>query len=44
MFGFIVANTDALSEAELARYRGAYCGLCRALQQRHGDLSRLTLN
>lgn len=44
MFGFIVANTDALSEAELARYRGAYCGLCRTLQQRHGDLSRLTLN
>ncbi len=44
MFGFIVANTDALDEAQLARYKGAYCGLCRALQERHGDLSRLTLN
>ena len=44
MFGFVVANTDALSETELARYKGAYCGLCRTLQQRHGDLSRLTLN
>ena len=44
MFGFVVANTDALNEAQLARYKGAYCGLCRALQQRHGDLSRLTLN
>ena len=44
MFGFVVANTEALNEAQLARYRGAYCGLCRALQKRHGDLSRLTLN
>ena len=44
MFGFVVANTEALDEAQLARYKGAYCGLCRTLQQRHGDLSRLTLN
>ena len=44
MFGFIVANTEALSEAETARYKGAYCGLCRTLQKRHGDLSRMTLN
>ena len=44
MFGVVVANTDALDEAQLARYKGAYCGLCRTLQQRHGDLSRLTLN
>ena len=44
MFGFIVANTDVLDEAQLARYKGAYCGLCRALQERHGDLSRMTLN
>ena len=44
MFGFVVANTEALSQVQLDRYRGAYCGLCRTLQQRHGDLSRLTLN
>ena len=44
MFGFVVANTQALTEAQLARYKGAYCGLCRTLQKRHGDLSRLTLN
>ncbi len=44
MFGFVVANTQALSEEQLERYRGAYCGLCRTLQKRHGDLSRLTLN
>ena len=44
MFGFIVANVEALSPEELKRYRGAYCGLCRALQERHGELSRLTLS
>lgn len=44
MFGFVVANTEALDAPQLERYRGAYCGLCRTLQQRHGDLSRLTLN
>ena len=44
MFGFIVANTEALTEEQTARYKGAYCGLCRTLQKRHGDLSRMTLN
>ena len=44
MFGFIIANMDALRPEELSRYRGAYCGLCRSLQARHGELSRLTLS
>jgi hypothetical protein len=44
MFGFVVANTEALTDAQLERYKGAYCGLCRTLQKRHGDLSRMTLN
>ncbi len=44
MFGFIVADTQTLTEEQQARYRGAYCGLCRALRRRHGDLSRMTLN
>ena len=44
MFGFVIANTQALSEEQIARYKGAYCGLCRTLQKRHGELSRLTLN
>jgi len=44
MFGFVIADVGALTEAQLKRYRGAYCGLCRTLQQRHGELSRLTLN
>jgi len=44
MFGFVVADIGALTETQLARYRGAYCGLCRTLKARHGELSRLTLN
>ena len=44
MFGFVEANTKALSEAQLHRYRGAYCGLCRELKLRHGSISRMTLN
>lgn len=43
MFGYIEANIKALSDAELARYRGCYCGLCRSLKARHGQLSRITL-
>ncbi len=41
MFGYVVANPDSLSESELSRYRGCYCGLCRALKRR--QRSRLTL-
>ena len=44
MFGFVSADVSVLSEAQLKRYRGAYCGLCRTLRERHGSLSRLTLN
>lgn len=44
MFGYIEANAAALSEQQLARYRGCYCGLCRALKERHGQLSRITLS
>lgn len=44
MFGYVEANIQALDEAQLRRYRGAYCGLCRTLKERHGQLSRMTLN
>ncbi|MBR1497035.1 MAG: hypothetical protein IJ617_05360 [Oscillospiraceae bacterium] len=44
MFGYIVANPNALDGARLERYRGCYCGLCRALKERHGNLSRMSLN
>ena len=44
MFGYITINGEALTEEEKARYRTYYCGLCRALQQKYGALSRLTLS
>ena len=43
MFGYVIANGAALTQAQETRYRGCYCGLCRALKERHGNLSRLTL-
>lgn len=44
MFGYLTADLQHLTEEEQVRYRAAYCGLCRALQERHGELARLTLN
>lgn len=44
MFGYIEANIAELSEEQLRRYRGCYCGLCRSLKERHGQLSRITLS
>lgn len=43
MFGFVVADASAISEAEQARYREVYCGLCLALRDRYGQLSRACL-
>ena len=44
MFGFLIASFGNLTEEELERYRSCYCGLCHSLKERHGQLSRLTLN
>lgn len=43
MFGFVMADAGALSEEEKARYRAVYCGLCLALRDRYGQLSRACL-
>jgi len=44
MYGFLSANIEKLTQDELSRYKGCYCGLCRTLRERHGELSGLTLN
>lgn len=44
MFGYLAAQPGTLSEKQFSRYRACYCGLCRALKERHGQLARLTLN
>lgn len=43
LFGYVSANPKMMNEQELQRYRGLYCGLCRCLGERHGQLSRLSL-
>ncbi len=43
MFGYVIANNEILSEEEKARYKAVYCGLCRSLKHRHGQLGRITL-
>ena len=43
MFGYVVADQGSLTQVQLTRYRACYCGLCRAIEQRHGQLSRLSL-
>lgn len=43
MFGYVSANPKLMTDEKLQRYRSAYCGLCRCLGQRHGQLTRLSL-
>lgn len=43
MFGYVVADRNQLTQVQIARYRECYCGLCRAISQRHGQLSRFSL-
>ena len=43
MFGYVVAPVGALSEEDEARYKAAYCGLCRSLGEHHGQLARFSL-
>jgi len=44
MFGYVVADSAKLTAEEKNHYRSCYCGLCQTLGNRHGPLSRITLN
>lgn len=44
MFGYVRPRTDRLAQAELERYREAYCGLCHALGKQYGFLARFLVN
>lgn len=43
MFGYVTPNLTALNEADQARYRTHYCGLCHAIGNRHGQMARMAL-
>ena len=44
MFGYLTADRALLTPEENARYKAAYCGLCRDLRKRYGQTAGLTLN
>ena len=44
MFGYVVANSGELNEAEKARYGAVYCGICRRIRIRAGNAARLGLS
>ena len=44
MFGFLKADREQLTPEQDARYRAAYCGLCRNLRGRYGQAAGFTLN
>ena len=44
MFGYVIANIEALSEEQRDRYRAYYCGVCRSLTKNHGLLTSSILS
>lgn len=44
MFGIAVARLDQVNQQEKDRYQAFYCGLCRAIKRRYGQLSRAVLS
>ena len=44
MFGYVRINKMDLTFREFDYYKGYYCGLCKYLQENHGEVSRLSLN
>lgn len=44
MFGSIICNKKELTEEEIFRYQSTYCGLCKAIEKRFGQIERWSLN
>ena len=44
MFGYIRPLECELRVREQAQYRGTYCGLCKSIGKRYGQIERLTLS
>ncbi len=44
MFGYITCIRSKLSKEEQDRYQRIYCGLCRNLKMRYGELERMSLS
>lgn len=44
MFGYVMASVGEFSKEEKQRYKSVYCGICRQIRQRTGNVARLTLS
>lgn len=44
MFGYVITNCKTLTDAQRTRFRALYCGMCRTLHHRYGNLGRFTLS
>lgn len=44
MFGYVMCNKEELSKEEQQRYQSVYCGLCKTLERKYGQLARFSLN
>jgi len=44
MFGYIVPEKPEMKIKEYELFRAYYCGVCRSIGRRHGQLSRMSLN
>lgn len=43
MFGYVTVYKPELKMKDFYRYKGFYCGLCKALKERYGRLGQMTL-
>ena len=44
MFGYVTANWKELSKEQKDRYGSIYCGICRQIRDRSGQLARISLS
>ena len=44
MFGYVITNCKTLTDEQRARFRALYCGMCKTLKARYGNVGRLTLS
>lgn len=44
MFGYIICTRSELTKEEHTRYQSVYCGLCRELKRKYGQIARFSLN
>jgi hypothetical protein len=44
LFGYVTASFQELSKEERRRYGAVYCGICRAIGQRSGQIARMNLS